>query len=146
MEEGDRDERDTARRTLNELELEIQERFNILASANTSFSNLISLIQKCSKIRTNESPDFTESTSAIDEPPEHLTYAKTLYDTLSNHVSCHCLENKTFKHHWAKLRLTPTQELASEGFVQFDMLFSASPDPSQTGSYEWQDVQMLVSR
>jgi len=146
FEEATHDTCDAALASLNGLKKNIERNLRHSASTNADLRGLLELFQKYSKIKTHESPDFTEPEDVADEHPEHLKHATALYNVLCNHAVCRCPGSDGIQQHWAKLRLTLTQNADAENVVPFDMLFSASPDPSRNAMYEWQDIQVLVSR
>jgi hypothetical protein len=81
-----------------------------------------------------------------DEYPIHVN--ESLYAALRTHSPCTCIGPKTLaKRHLARLRLKGSYDIERGGFVQFDMLFSASPPPfSPWHVVHWQDMQLRVPR
>jgi hypothetical protein len=93
----------------------------------------------------------TTSKMAVNLPAEYPKEVnEILYAVLRAYQKCTCLdpENEAgSKRHLARLRLKTIHDLANDGSVYFDMLFSASLAPlSHAHTVYWQDIQLHVPR
>ena len=79
----------------------------------------------------------TDMPDAEDYPP-HVN--SSLYSVLMAHSLCTCSSGCTAQRHPARLRLRENI-VKVDGYVGFDMVFSASPE----GCDYWQDMQLRVS-
>ncbi|KAK4445204.1 hypothetical protein QBC34DRAFT_487409 [Podospora aff. communis PSN243] len=78
-------------------------------------------------------------------------YATAVQKALTKYSSCSCSPSDQEKgeagdsNHWARLRLKPLYRVNEQNQIPFDMVFSASPNPTRTRQFEWQPVHILVS-
>ncbi|KAK2800229.1 hypothetical protein FQN50_008193 [Emmonsiellopsis sp. PD_5] len=127
-------------------ENKIRRRVRKLARDHQNFRPAVEMLQVCTAIQKYESPDFSESTPAEEELSEYTQQAQTLYTVLRQHAICTCGTPPPANRHWARLRLKASTGLPKENQFQFEMLFSSYPDPPSIGLYDWQNVQIMVSR
>ena len=92
-----------------------------------------------------------QACAAKDDLAGYEKYATAVQKVLTKYGSCTCNPIGKGKYeagdanHWARLRLKPLYQANGQSQVPFEMVFSASPDPSRTRKFEWQPVHILVS-
>lgn len=105
------------------------------------------MVHLCSKIRADDELEDDELlTGAADDLPGYARHAKAVHRVLSHYASCSCgnAPELELACHPARLRLKPVQKLSHGNLATFEMIFSASPSPAQSGTYDWQEVHILV--
>ncbi|UQC76374.1 uncharacterized protein CLUP02_17887 [Colletotrichum lupini] len=114
------------------------------------YDSLFEILDLCSEITAKD--DLVESTdldanSRYEDVSDYTKRAKEVRKILANHALCSCTdaENPANTRHRARLRLKPVYSADDHHQLRFDMLFSATLNPLQGGTLNWQEVQILLS-
>lgn len=108
------------------------------------------LLERCSCIAEETlSADCIDlnDTFPDDALPRYTAQIALLQEVLQNYkCACEAPDTRSQKLHQMRLRLMPTVLLSEENSVEFQMLFSSSPDPPLSKDSGWQDIQIAVPR
>ncbi|KAK1447343.1 hypothetical protein CMEL01_09182 [Colletotrichum melonis] len=114
------------------------------------YDSLFEILDLCSEITAKD--ELVESTdldanSRYEDVSDYTKRAKEVRKILANHALCSCTdaENPANTRHRARLRLKPVYSADDHHQLRFDMLFSATLNPLQGGTLNWQEVQILLS-
>jgi hypothetical protein len=115
-----------------------------LAQKRVNCQGIVKLLMDCSSIRKEDAMEDRDTGSLVDEFSGYTKHVKTLRRVLEQYADCTCTKQELTDRHVARIRLKPVNDPSNTGLVRFEMLFSASPNPSRTSKYEWQDVEISV--
>ncbi len=117
----------------------------LLTINTTQADNLFAMVQHCSIVLSGAAPEEDELSVSTDDLPGYARYAKIVHRVLYTYAACSCRIAPEPEHHLAKLRLKPAYRFSRKDSASFELIFSTSPNPKQSGKYEWQGVQIVVS-
>ncbi|KAK0647029.1 hypothetical protein B0T16DRAFT_414601 [Cercophora newfieldiana] len=115
----------------------------------TAFTNLSKIVEEDDDVLSSIANPQTRV--GKDDSVGYEKYAVTVQRVLTKYGSCSCSPSDPEKaeagdaNHWARLRLKPLYQANEQNQIPFDMVFSASPNPTKTRRFEWQPVHILVS-
>ncbi|KAH6845818.1 hypothetical protein B0I37DRAFT_398947 [Chaetomium sp. MPI-CAGE-AT-0009] len=122
---------------------------NALLRGKIDYMAIFSTFLEASEIGQEENAELDDAPvpevpSGKDDFAGYEKYAKALYKVLVRYGSCNCDRQDQNDRHWARLRLKSHYQANTSNQIPFDMLFSASPNPTRTVRFEWQDVRVFV--